>query len=106
MSHIRRLAVGLCLAVALMLVGVVLTVARPDTEVPGGASFGDMLGDLAAFEPAGFLTLGLLVLLLTPVARVVALLIVFVRRSAWLFAGLALLVLGVIAVGAYLGLTA
>jgi uncharacterized membrane protein len=48
--------------------------------------------------------LGLLVLLATPAARVATLLVAFARRRLWLFSGLGLIVLTVLALSAYLGL--
>ncbi len=102
----RVLLLGLCIAVALLLVGVVLTVVRPDIPGSGENSLRDMPRALVALEPAGFFSLGLLILLATPAARVVAMLVAYVRRKTWLFSGLALLVLIVIATSAYLGLRA
>lgn len=102
----RVLLVGLCLAVALLLVGVVLTVLQPQTSVPRETSLPDMPQALASLEPGGFFTLGLLVLLATPAARVMGMLVGYLRRRMWLFAGVALLVLAVIVASAYLGLRA
>ena len=57
-------------------------------------------------EAGGFFDLGLLVLLATPAARVVALLVAFTRRKLWIFSGVSLIVLGVLALSGYLGLSA
>jgi len=100
------LLVGLCAAVGLLLVGAVLTLVRPDVGVPGDISLSDMPRSVAALEPAGFFTLGFLVLLATPVSLVAAMMVTLLRgeRRDRLFSGLALLVLLVIAASAYLGL--
>jgi len=100
------LAAGLVIAVALLLVGVGVAVARPDVPVSRQTSFGALIDSLAAGEPGGFFDLGLLVLLATPAARVGGLLIAFVRRRTWVFAGAAVVVLAVLATSGYLGLVA
>ena len=97
------LLAGLGLAVLLLLVGVVLTVARPGVPLWAG-SITEMPEALAALEPGGFFALGLLVLLATPAARVVALLIAFARRRLWVFSGVSLVVLIVLVLSAFLGL--
>ena len=91
------------MAVLLLLVGVVLTVARPGVPLWAG-SITEMPRALAALEPGGFFDLGLLVLLATPAARVVALLIAFARRRLWVFSGVSLVVLIVLVLSAFLGL--
>jgi len=61
---------------------------------------------LRAFEPGGFFELGLLVLLATPAARVVALCAAYLRRRQWLFSGISLFVLAILILSGYLGLAA
>ena len=102
----RVLTTGLLACLALLLVGVALTIARPDIGAVHIASIGDMPGDVAAGRPPGFFTLGLFVLLVTPALRVVALLIGFAQRRMWLFALFAVIVLVVLALSAFLGLRA
>jgi uncharacterized membrane protein len=99
----RLLLVGLSLAIALFVTGAVLAVVRPEVPV-AASSIGRLIEALAAAEPNGFFDLGLLVLLATPAARVVALLVVFARRRLWLFSGLSLVALVVLALSAFLGL--
>jgi uncharacterized membrane protein len=100
----RVLTIGLIVAVALLLLGVILTVARPGLEPLHKTSISDMPGAIAALEPGGFFDLGLMVLLATPVARVAALLVAFARRRMWLFSGCSVVVLVVLAISAFLGL--
>ncbi len=100
------LAAGLVIAVALLLTGVVVAAARPDLPVGRQTSFVGLIESLAAGEPGGFFGLGFVVLLATPAARVVGLLIAFVRRRAWVFVGAALLVLAILVTSGYLGLVA
>ena len=100
----RILAAGLCLAIVLLLVGVILDLAGRAPSAGEAASLGDMTQALAAFEPAGFYYLGLLVLLATPVAGVAALAVGFARGRWWVFCSVSLFVLAVLALSAYLGL--
>jgi uncharacterized membrane protein len=64
-----------------------------------------LLGGLALGRP-GLLHLGLVLLILTPVARVVAVTAGFALARDWTFAALALTVLAVLATGAWIGLGA
>ena len=99
----RVLVVGLLVALALMAVGVILTIARPEMPVPHFTSVKDIPAQLAALDPGGFIELGLLVLIATPFARVVALGIAYACRRQWLFAGISFLVMVLLIVGAALG---
>jgi uncharacterized membrane protein len=101
-SHV--LATGLVLSVALLLTGAIMVLAGRGPVVAGATSLRDLPRALAALEPGGFLNLGLVVLLATPVARVVALVVSYARRKAWLFCGISLFVLALLALSAYLGL--
>jgi uncharacterized membrane protein len=101
----KVLVTGLLLAMALLAVGVVLTVARPGVAVPHATSIKDIPEQLAALEPGGFYQLGLLVLIATPFARVVALGIAFSLRRQWLFAGISFFVMALLILGAVLGLS-
>jgi uncharacterized membrane protein len=101
----RVLVVGLLTAMALLAIGVILTIARPDVPIPDSTSVRGMRAQLAALDPGGFYELGLMVLLLTPFARVVALGISFTRRREWLFAGISAVVAAMLMIGAVLGLS-
>ena len=100
----RVLVGGLVLAVGLLLVGISLILAGRDAPSGGAASIGDMPRAVAALDPGGFFSLGLLVLLLTPICRVIALAVAFAHRRAWLFCSLSVFVLAVLGLSAYLGL--
>jgi uncharacterized membrane protein len=101
----RVLTVGLLTAVALLIIGAILVIARPGVAVPHVTSVKDIPGELAALQPDGFFELGLLVLLATPFARVVALGIAFARRRSWLFAGISTVVAVLLILGAVLGVS-
>ncbi|MBN1319525.1 MAG: DUF1634 domain-containing protein [Thermoleophilia bacterium] len=98
------LLLGLAVAVILMVTGAVLAAVRPGVSVARETSITDMPRALAALEPAGFFDLGILVLLASPVARVVALLAAFARHRRWFFCGLSLLVVAILALSAFLGI--
>jgi uncharacterized membrane protein len=101
-SHV--LAGGLVLSVVLLLIGAVLAISGRGPSVPSVTSITDMPRAIAALEPGGFLDLGLLVLLATPVARAIVLAAGFARRRSWLFFGMSTFVLALLALSAYLGL--
>ncbi len=101
----RVLVVGLLAAIALLVVGVILTIARPGVPIPHSTSIKDIPAQLAALEPGGFYQLGLLVLLATPFARVVALGVAYTQRRQWLFAGISFVVMAMLILGAVLGLS-
>jgi uncharacterized membrane protein len=101
----RVLVVGLLAAITLLVVGVILTIARPEVPIPHSTSIKDIPAQLAALEPGGFYQLGLLVLLATPFARVVALGVAYSQRRQWLFAGISFVVMAMLILGAVLGLS-
>jgi uncharacterized membrane protein len=101
----RVLIVGLLAAVTLLLVGVVLTVARPDQSVLHATSIARLPAELAAGQPGGFFQLGMAILLATPFARVVALGIGFGRQRRWLFASFTVVVAALLVLGVALGLS-
>jgi uncharacterized membrane protein len=102
----RLLLVGLLLAILLMLVGAVLAVAGPDDPVARESSIVDLPRGLADAEPGAFFNLGLLILLATPVVRIIALVATFSRRRAWVFTCVSVVVLAVLALSVFLGLRA
>lgn len=100
----RVLAGGLALSMTLLVTGGVMVVVGRGPSLSAATSIADMPRALAALEPGGFLDLGLVVLLATPVARVVALAAGFARRRAWIFCAMSVLVLALLGLSAYLGL--
>lgn len=70
----RLLITATYLAVALLGIGVVLMVVEGISPLDPGPTLdmGSLLASLAALEPAGFLWLGLLVVIATPISRVMA----------------------------------
>jgi uncharacterized membrane protein len=100
----RLLLAGLVVAIGLMIAGAVLAVVRGSGSVQNASSIGHLPRLLASGDPTGFLDLGLLVLLATPFARVLALCWDFVRRRHWLFAGMSAVVVAILVLSGLLGL--
>lgn len=99
----RVLIVGLAISTALMLAGVALALFEQrdlPTTVP---DIHDVFNRVAALRPSGFVALGLLVLIATPILRVVGSIGAFLYEHDWRFAAITSLVLGVLAVSLLLG---
>lgn len=107
----RVLRAGVAVAAALVLVGLVLSFAESsrdqeslDEALGRRGSIhvvhpGDVLGGLGDGEPSAFIELGLLVLILTPTARVALTLLLFERQRDWTFVALSGVVLVVLVLG-------
>lgn len=88
----RLLIVGLIISTVLMLVGISLDLAlgrQAPTVIP---DLREVFARLAVLRPSGFLSLGLLILIATPIIRVIGSTIVFVYERDWRFAGITFLV--------------
>jgi uncharacterized membrane protein len=97
------LIVGLVISTVLMLAGVGLDfVYQRDlpTVVP---DIGEVVSRVVALRPSGFLALGLLVLIATPILRVVGSIGAFIYEHDWRFASLTALVLMILLVSLVLG---
>ena len=70
------------------------------TIIPG---FMDVFVRVGALRPSGFLALGLLVLIATPVLRVISSIIMFIYERDWRYAGITFLVFMVVVVSVILG---
>ncbi len=94
------LTVGTYVSVVLLAAGVLLLLAAGIGPLSGGPAFdlGSVVGDVAAFRPAGFIWVGLLVVVATPSARVAASLVGYVRRGERTMTVVSVLILIVIAV--------
>jgi len=88
-------------AVALLAVGVLLMLASGISPLDGAPPFdlAAIPADVAALQPVGFLWLGLLVMLIAPIARVVVAGVGYALDREWVMVLIAIAVLTVIAVG-------
>ncbi|HET9520509.1 MAG TPA: DUF1634 domain-containing protein [Candidatus Limnocylindrales bacterium] len=107
-SIARLLTVGTYGSVALLGVGVVLMLAAGIAPLAGGPRFelGLLVDDLVHLRPAGFLWLGIVAVIATPSARVLASLIGYARNRERRMAIVAALILAIIALSVVLGLGA
>ena len=98
-SIARLLTLGTYASIGLLVVGFVLMLASGIGPRSGGPVFdpSTIVPDIVALRPAGFLWLGLIAAVATPVARVLASLIGYVRRGERSMAVVATLILVVIA---------
>jgi uncharacterized membrane protein len=64
---------------------------------------GDVWTRVLAIRPSGFLALGLLVLIATPIVRVVGSIIIFAYERDWRFALITLVVLAIVMLSLLLG---
>ena len=98
--RLGRLLIGVTyVAVGLLTIGVVLLLLAGISPLAGGPPVdpAQLVPDLLALEPAGFLWLGILVVIATPLSRVVGAAVAFIGRGERLMAVVSLAILGVIA---------
>ena len=96
----RLLFVGALVGVALLVVGVALMAVRgvsPTSATWPPFDPGRLFTDIVALRPEGYLWAGIVVLIATPVAQVVAELTAFLLRGERLMAAVAAAILGIIA---------
>lgn len=99
----HMLVIGLVISTALMLIGLALDLVlgrEVPTVVP---DFADVFNRVIALRPSGFLALGLLGLIATPILRVVGSIFTFLYERDWRYAGITFLVLGVVTISLILG---
>jgi uncharacterized membrane protein len=96
----RLLTAVTYVAVGLLTIGVVLMLLAGISPLAVGPPFdpAQLVPDLRALEPAGFLWLGLLAVIATPLSRVVGAAIGFVKRGEPLMAAISVAILVVIGI--------
>jgi uncharacterized membrane protein len=97
------LIIGLALSTALMLVGICIDLFSQQDLPTAVPDLGDVLGRVAALRPSGFLALGLLVLIATPILRVIGSIVAFLYERDWRYAGITTVVLLVLSISLLLG---
>lgn len=102
----RLLGVGTYASVLLLLVGTLLLLAEGRSPLDLGPAFdpATIVTDIVSLRSAGFLWLGILGLVATPSARVVAALVGYARRGDARMAGVAALIIVVLVAGVIAGL--
>lgn len=97
------LTAGVAASLSVMAAGYILALARGG-PLPGAATpLPELAAGLRAVEPGAVMSLGLMLLLATPAARVVVLVWVFARRREWPFVAASLIVLAVLAASVLIG---
>jgi uncharacterized membrane protein len=99
----RILTVGITLSVALMAAGVVLGFAGGEGLPTHVVPVGRLVSGIAALDPAAFLSLGLLVLITTPLARVAGSLVAFAKLREGRYVLVTAIVLAVMCAGVVVG---
>jgi uncharacterized membrane protein len=104
----RLLTIGTYLSVLLLAIGCVLLFAYRILPLAGGPPLepGVIVDDIVHLRPAGFMWLGLLALLATPIARVGVALFGYAARGEQTMTVVSVLILVVIATSVVLGSTA
>ena len=101
----RLLALGTYLSVGLLAVGVVLMAASGISPLDGNApafELGRIPADVVALRPIGFLWLGLIAAIATPLVRVMASLVGYVRGGERRMALIAAAIIAVISIAVVL----
>ncbi len=102
------LIVGIVTAAILLLIGFALDVFRGTTDLlamPGRFAYGGLLGDLAEGDGSAFIVLGVLVLVFTPIARVVVSFAHFAATRDRAFTAITAFVLAVLALSVVIGVS-
>ncbi|MDP3541734.1 MAG: DUF1634 domain-containing protein [Elusimicrobiota bacterium] len=99
----RTLTAGVAASLLAMALGYVLALLGGGPLPAAATPLADLPSGLGALDPGAVMSLGLLLLLATPAARVAVLVWQFARRREWLFAAVSLTVLGILAASVALG---
>jgi uncharacterized membrane protein len=99
----RMLSVGLAASTIVMLIGLFLSVILHRPLPSGLSSFRRIFEGLADGSPASFLDLGILLLIATPILRVMGSLVEFIKERDWQYATVVCLVLLIITVSVFVG---
>jgi uncharacterized membrane protein len=105
LNHVMHqvLVIGLAISTALMVIGIVLDLFL-QREIPQTVpNVRDVFQRVLAVRPSGFLALGLLVLIATPILRVIGSIGAFVYEREWRYAAITIFVLAVMTISILLG---
>jgi uncharacterized membrane protein len=97
----RLLITATYVSVGLLAIGFVLMVADAISPTSGGPNLdlATLGAQLVALDPAGFLWLGVVVVIAAPIGRVIVAALAYAREADWLMVGVSIAILAVIAVG-------
>ena len=106
--RIGRLMIGMTYAsVAVLVVGVALMVAAGISPLSGGPAFdaSQLIAELTSISPVGFLWLGLVIVIATPIVRVIGAAISYGLAGQWTMVAIAVAILVVIIAGVAIAAT-
>lgn len=106
--RIGRLMIGMTYAsVAVLVIGVALMVAAGISPLSGGPAFDptQLIAELVSLSPVGFLWLGLVIVMATPIVRVIGAAISYGLAGQWPMVAVALAILVVIVAGVAIAAT-
>ena len=94
-------------SVVVLVVGVALMVAAGISPLSGGPAFdaSQLLAELTSISPVGFLWLGLVIVIATPIVRVIGAAISYGLADQWIMVAIALGILVVIVAGVAIAAT-
>lgn len=94
---------GMVISSALLISGIVAMLAQGSQQAPRQESLATLIRDASRLDGPALTTLGLLALMVTPVLRVVVLLIGWALDRDWRFAAVAMVVLALLILSMSLG---
>ncbi len=97
------LLAGVAVSVVLMVGGLILLAVQGGGLPPHVTPIGELPHELAAFEPAAYLSLGLIVLIFTPFVRVAGSIVAFAREGDRRYVLITSVVLAVMCLSVVLG---
>ncbi|HWB10723.1 MAG TPA: DUF1634 domain-containing protein [Pirellulales bacterium] len=97
------LLAGLAASAVLLTCGLAFMVGQGHEHAARHETLGMLCREAARFNGPAITTLGLLVLMITPIMRVIVLLLGWALRRDWLFAAVAFVVLGLLVLSLSLG---
>jgi uncharacterized membrane protein len=106
--RIGRLMIAMTYAsVAVLVIGVALMVAAGISPLSGGPAFdaSQLLAELTSLSPVGFLWLGLVIVISTPIVRVIGAAISYGLAGQWIMVAIAIAILVVIVAGVAIAAT-
>jgi uncharacterized membrane protein len=99
----QLLVIGLAISVIFMLLGLFLDLTMHRVIPTAIPQISEIFSRALALRPSGFLSLGLLVLMATPIVRVIGSFIAFIYERDWRYAGITFLVLIIVTLSVVLG---
>jgi uncharacterized membrane protein len=91
----KVLVVGLMVSTVVLVTGIVLGLIEHRPMPDATISVGEAVSRVIGLRPSGFLNLGLLILIVTPILRVIGSIFVFIYEHDWRYVGITALVLAI-----------